>query len=225
MVEDEKVLEKIRRLFELAKSSNEHESAAAAAKAQELLQKYNLSMSQIPNGKKEAYVKDTVRLKNPESWAKTLYHTVAKNNNCKVVILSDGQIAVIGQRHNLEIVEYLYSQLETRIRKLSEAAWDLYGEGREGIYKRDFALGAISRLDVRLKRQVEVFTQTSPESTALVVTSGRELSQAVKHWFPHLRTSYGPTVGAGYGLGQAAGATMGINAGLAGGANSVRRLK
>ena len=137
MVEDEKVLEKIRRLFELAKSSNEHESAAAAAKAQELLQKYNLSISQIPNRKKEAYVKDTVRL----------------------------------------------------------------------------------------KRQVEVFTQTSPESTALIVTSGRELSQAVKHWFPHLRTSYGPTVGAGYGLGQAAGATMGINAGLAGGANSVRRLK
>lgn len=44
---EEEILERVRRLFALAKSSNEHESAAAAAKAQELLHKYSFRMGII----------------------------------------------------------------------------------------------------------------------------------------------------------------------------------
>lgn len=225
-MEEEKVLEKIRRLFELAKSSNEHESALATAKAQELLHKYNLEVSQVPTSTKAPYVKDTVRLKNQDVWAKSLYHVIAKNNGGYVVQLTGTpDIAVIGQRHSLTIIEFLYSQLEYRIRRLSEAAWDLYGEGREMQYKRNFAYGALERLSVRLKKQTETLKQESPESMALVVVANRELDNAVASWFPRLGVAKRVNVGAdGYSLGQVAGGSMAIHNGIAGSAG-VRRLK
>lgn len=42
-----KIIDKIRKLLRLAHSSNEHEAAAAAAKAQELLSEYNLSLDSM----------------------------------------------------------------------------------------------------------------------------------------------------------------------------------
>ena len=44
----EQVVSKVRKLFELSNSSNENEAALAAAKARELLSRYNLSMADLP---------------------------------------------------------------------------------------------------------------------------------------------------------------------------------
>ena len=42
-----RIIDKIRKLLRLSRSSNEHEAAAAAAKAQELLSEYNLSLDSM----------------------------------------------------------------------------------------------------------------------------------------------------------------------------------
>lgn len=223
MATEEAILEKVRRLFELAKSSNEHESAAAAAKAQELLHKYNLSQADIPTSEKEPYIREIIKLKNNTAWAKSLYNCVAKANGGYVVQVDDGMIATIGQRHNLDIIEYIYSQLEYRIRKLSETAWDLYGDGREAQYKASFAYGAIERLRDRLNRQKATIQAESKESMALIVVQDRELNQAVASWYPRLRTVSNKITGSGYALGQNAGSRIGINAGLTAGVGQ-RRL-
>lgn len=224
--DEQRMLEKIRRLFELAKSSNEHESAAAAEKAQELLHKYNLSLADLPGAKPERYCRDLVKLKNKARWAQSLYHVVSKANACQTVILHNGEhtIAVMGQRSNLDISEYVYAQLERRIRLLSESAWDLYGEGNPTQYMSSFAYGAIGRLDERLSKRTEAFRRESPESMKLMVVQGRELESAVKQWYPFLGSSRPDRVGAGYDLGAAAGSRMGINAGVGSGAGQ-RRLK
>ena len=44
----EEVLSKVRKLFELSNSPNENEAALAAAKARELLARYNLSIADLP---------------------------------------------------------------------------------------------------------------------------------------------------------------------------------
>ena len=44
----EQVVSKVRKLFELSNSSNENEAALAAAKARELLSRYNMSMADLP---------------------------------------------------------------------------------------------------------------------------------------------------------------------------------
>ena len=46
-MQDEKIIDKVRKLLLLSQSSNPNESASDAAKAQALIQQYNLELSQI----------------------------------------------------------------------------------------------------------------------------------------------------------------------------------
>jgi hypothetical protein len=79
------MIEKIKKLLRLAKSSNEHEAALAAARAQELLSKYNLdgedfSEREIP---KEAGMAETATVKKPASWVYQLASAVSGAFDCK----------------------------------------------------------------------------------------------------------------------------------------------
>ena len=47
VLELEKIADKIRKLFALSQSSNEAEASAAAAKAQEMLTRHNLSIASL----------------------------------------------------------------------------------------------------------------------------------------------------------------------------------
>ena len=230
MTDQEKILEKVRRLFELAKSSNEHESAAAAAKAQELLHKYNLSQHDIPTDEKEPFIEVKLRLKNRARWTGTLLNVLAKANGAYVVHTSDAynEYAVLGQKHTIEIVEFSYSQMEKRITWLADVAWDIYlgDEDSAVMYKDGFARGIINRLNDRLHKQVEEQRVESKESTALVVQHDRELTEYVRQVYPRL-TNRRVTFAAsdGYGDGQRAGRFLNVHAGVTGGAKGMRRLE
>lgn len=225
----EKTLELVRRLFELAKSSNEHESAAAAAKAQELLHKYNLTQADIPTAEKAPYIESKLRLKNTKQWAGILLNVLAKANGGYVVLVSPkyAEYSVIAQKHTLEIVEFSYAQMEKRIEWLAQTAWEIYeGDERSApIYKDAFARGIISRLSERLKKQVEEQRTESAASTALVVKADAELMNKVREIYPRLtraRSSY--VASDGYSDGQRAGRHLSVNAGVTSGASGVRQL-
>lgn len=53
-----RISEKIRRLLALSTSENPHEAALAAAKAQELLHRYNLEVSDIKAEQKPGFIQD-----------------------------------------------------------------------------------------------------------------------------------------------------------------------
>lgn len=230
MTDQEKILEKVRRLFELAKSSNEHESAAAAAKAQELLHKYNLSQHDIPTDEKEPFIEVRLRLKNHSHWAGTLLNVLAKANGAYVVHTSAryNEYAVLGQKHTIDIVEFSYAQMEKRITWLADVAWDIYlgDETSAAMYKDGFARGIIDRLSDRLKKQVDEQRVESKESTALVVQHDRELQTYVRSVFPILTYSkINFAASDGYGDGKRAGRFLNVHAGVTGGAKGMRRLE
>lgn len=225
--DQEKMLEKVRRLFELAKSSNQFESEAAAAKAQELLFKYNLDMGMLAE-KEVPYVKVEMKLKNRAKWAGTLLNTIGRANGCFVVhmtTMGDQYYNVVGQRHSIEVMEYSYQQMEKRIRWLSEVAWDIYlGDDPEGMYKESFCFGAVDALKRKLDTQVKMQT-TAPESKAVVLKQDAALMEAVKGWFPALGYSRRQTVsGDGWYEGKRAGNVLNVNPGLHGGGKGQRRL-
>ena len=212
---EERILEKVRRLFELAKSSNEYESAAAAAKAQEILHKYNLTRADVPESADAPYVKNNIRLASADRWRGRLMHVLAKANGAYLVSLGGADYAIMGQRHTLEIVEYSYQQMQRRIDWLADMAWQCYdGEGDARTFKSSFRDGIINSLSAKLTANKREMSNASPESRAMVAVADDRLSRAVAGWFPRLSSRRGNAYTHsqdGYSMGKAAGSHLNVN--------------
>lgn len=198
------IAERIRKLQALADSTrndNVHQAAAAAAKIQELLMKYNLALSDIPPELKEASSYDQYDMALGAStqdwgWRKQLLHKVAIYNFCDIVILDNAkhQAAIIGKSHNIEVVLYLYGYLWREIKRLARA----YGEQEQPAEKHwyaEFCNGAVSTIRKRLyDQQVQQKAETEA-STALVVVTEKELEEEKFRRFGVLKRGGGPKSG------------------------------
>ena len=102
MAADAKIIEKIQKLLALGTSPNEHEAAAALAKAQSLMEEYDLSMMDLEHRKADdGSILETdgevysVQGK-PEAWREKVAKAVAKTSDCWV--LSKGQKPVVNPK-------------------------------------------------------------------------------------------------------------------------------
>jgi hypothetical protein len=213
---NEKILERVRRLLALSKSSNEFEAAAAAAKAQELLFKHRLEMNEVPteDGKNasEPFERHTMKAENTATWRGTLLNVIAMNNDCSVIRLHgtfDGkkEYAVVGQKSNFEVCEYLYGYL---VQQIDAAAKKHYEMGRSDQWFTAFRFGAVNAVGETLKEQRRASAAT-PTGMELVVASTAALEKKTKELFPHL-TTRNQRIGdsGGYQTGQRDGAKIGI---------------
>src|SRR5262245_56441648 len=88
LMEKEKVIEKIRLLLKLSESPNVYEAAAAAAKAQELMFKYNLDLAQVEAVRPESaepYIQERFSVGGSSHWLKLLMFAIARHNFCQAV--------------------------------------------------------------------------------------------------------------------------------------------
>lgn len=157
---DAKVIDKIRKLLALGTSPNEHEAAAAVAKAQELMQAHDLEMAAV-QGDLKADPRSTVgegdtviaKAGKPSGWKVSLFEGVARSWDCYVVVreyrfveggYEKGQFgSLIGRHADLEMAEYAYSFLVGELERLAQdygktrwqEVWDLAAE--RGITKHE----------------------------------------------------------------------------------------
>ena len=194
-MEQGKVLEAIRRCLALSESSNEHEAAAAAAKAQELLFKYNLSMAQVEakadsSEEKTRVTKDYTHLqtaKNHGRWKAQLISRVARYNFCDTLFSGD-TVIVIGQPHNILVVQELYSWIAEQILRFAATACKTYsGFDRIPTFRRGFLESAALTVANRLYRQWAASKEASEMSTALVVTHEAAVKAYIEETWPVLR--------------------------------------
>lgn len=188
-----KIIEKIRRLLALSKSPNEFEAAAAAAKAQDLLFKYNLSTADIDiAGKSEeeygaAWFNDGVNSR----WRHMLLEAVASNSFCEAgrVIGRHGTYQILGKKSDIEIVTYLFNYLAETVERMA-AQYRGKGLGREWLnaYRRGLVIGiAVTLRGQRLKSEREA----GETSRALVISNIQKLEElkerfwAMQHSKPH----------------------------------------
>lgn len=129
----QRVLEKIRKLLNLAHSVNEHEAAAAAAKAQLLLSEYNLTMS----GLEEEEAAETLRAslndhktrQRLEPWAFMLAATVSTNFDCKYYHnQATGHTVFVGCGADSEVCAWTFGYLYKTL--LALASIHMRGPGR-----------------------------------------------------------------------------------------------
>ena len=190
----EKMLERIRRLLALSKSTNVHEAEAAAAKAQELLFKYNIDEADVPGAQKakSTYQKVLIELGEGRAvaWKRTLLFAVARTNFCTAFfshsIDSRGHLhrlnrmSLVGEPHNIEVVSYLLDYLSSEIIRLSEDLWYKEGTGSKSSWKTSFCYGAVQGVSEVLQIQADLDRQKYVHSTALIVLKDKDLSEAIE---------------------------------------------
>lgn len=219
------IAEKVRAL--LAKTvengATVEEAASAAAKAQELLFKYNLDLAAFGEGPEtNGYVNELHPLgaKNgvPVRWRRELFHAIAETNFCRSLHYTTGtpRMAVIGRPHDVEFVRYLYDYLAATLEAMARRDRERllrYGGKIEWLgFLNNYGVAAALVVRKRLQdRQLEMATQDQA-STALVVLSDQMLTKAQQRFYPNAKAGKSPLITT---ISQAAEAArmMGLEAG------------
>lgn len=231
----DQAIERIQKLLALSKSSNPNEAALAAAKAQALLFRHNLSMATVQAGLEDGaspYVADRFHIGGGTTWRRMLLAAIARNNFCRAVgYKGTSEVGIVGERHNIQVVQYLYGFLVAEIRRLADRGWAEHreqGEARgERAWKRSFHYGAVQMVSQRLAAQQQANARADSASTALVVTKSRELDAAYTKFFPKVNPGRKAVVRSddGYAAGVRAGQRIALNQSLDADAQAVRQLR
>jgi Protein of unknown function (DUF2786) len=220
---DDKFLDKLRKLAALRDhNDNQHQAAAAAAKLQELLFKYNLDMSAIAGAQDNTkmYQKWHEFLGHTE-WKKKLFYILCDTNFCKALYdpsMSD-YMWVVGKPHNKEAVVYLYEYLakeleyladfELGIQRLINIVQDKKSKVWAKTWRTSFMYAALPIIHDRLKEQWNQNSHENSQTMALVVTTGKELQDALNEHFPRRGYHSARKLGAIHADGSAAGKRVG----------------
>ena len=180
----DKILEKIKKLVahqESAKQMGSTEEAEAfAVKIQALLNKYNLSLAQLPADKIEEDVIDlNFKTKIPSIGGRSnfqIYSAIAKNNWCKVYL--DGGVKnnfiLVGSPQNVEIVKFIASivrpifvsvgKQKYKNEYLPDCTWKPVGLDT---YMRRFIQGCADGLNMKLAKEREEFIKDNDTAKAI----------------------------------------------------------
>lgn len=190
----ESILEIIRKCLSLSRSSSEHEAALAAAKAQELLFKYNLTMAEVQTDEKKRKSDRIIRTeqdltarKNDGKWQIHLASALARYNFCDLLYWSN-RVLFIGEQNNTEVCQELFHWLTIQLHQMATKAVREYtGWERKPVFRRGFYEGAVQIIRARLYEQWETLRQQSVKSTALVVSNSEAIQEYIQVNFPKVR--------------------------------------
>jgi hypothetical protein len=156
--------------LKLANSSNANEAALAAAKAQEIIDRYQLDISSAEYDSQEdardkepitdfGYSDPLESMKyNWACWIR-LTRCVAIANSCRTVMLHQERgsiIKIIGRPSDVSAARYLYGYFKAEVNRLLEE----YCKGHGRQWAGQFALGVVDAISEKLSSQREATFQT-----------------------------------------------------------------
>ena len=165
----QEAIEKAAKLLRLATSSNPHEAALAASRAQEIIDRYkltdvsaDLSGSQPDEPIRDFGVDPLDGGKKLDRWRWHLFLGIADGNQCKGYLSARGGIAIVGRPSDANTVRYFYSWLTREVDRL--AARDCVGYGRT--FWNNYRLGVVETVREKLKSQfAETLAKVKQEAT------------------------------------------------------------
>lgn len=167
---DKKIIQRVKKLLELAdhaKNNNVEEAAAAASKAQALIERHRIDAEMLNRGSSGPTWKTLKDKGNPSDWKLYLATILSKHNGCYVVKSpsydKDGEAWVIGETEDSEIVQDMYSYLVGELTRFCIAELlqvkMIVGSYPDPSYTKSYYLGAISSLEKRLIESKEAVRQ------------------------------------------------------------------
>ncbi len=240
--EKERLIDKIRKLMALSHSPNEHEAALAAARAREILDKYDLSLTEVEMNDEEI-IEHRVETgtKEPPLWMGRLALYVGKAFNCRIFRLY-GMMVFCGTKADTQVSEFTYTFLFRTVKRLCKehkasleksGIWNAQFRGRSGsrTYMKSYALGVVNAIDQKLREFVQSRDRMQKFEDFKKAT-GKDLvvikNQAVdryceklhlRHTQSHARVDY-----SGFEAGRRDGRSVQIHHGV-NGANDTRYLR
>jgi hypothetical protein len=241
----EEAIQKALKLMALAGSDNVHEAAAAAARAQEILRRYEIDATILstataePEEDIEDFMKkgaplDGDRYAKAVNWKCTLANVISKSHQCKT-FTSGGAINIVGQPSLVETVRYVYALLVGEIEKLT----DKNGKGCGRTWRNNYRYGAVAAIREKFEEaNVKVAAEVRAEyvnnplglvkvENALAKISAREAAvQAFvkKAYKLHSRSSSRTVDYAAYEQGKRDGKNINVNSARGALGNSVGKL-
>lgn len=213
--------------YNTANGCTEAEMQAAAAKAQSLMTRYNLSMAEIEvaEGKlnEEYTVERDVWNNYPGggtslTWRRSLLVTLCQFNFCESQFwrtqVNANLFQMVGQPHNIQMVKYLLAYLNRQMLTLSrdalkdaQEAESLSARVHPDRWRSSYLLGMVQGIHNRLQAQFNTDTTAEAGSTALVVVKEQELQEAVERLVGKLKVKSltvrsGSVQGSAYGRGM-----------------------
>jgi hypothetical protein len=231
MEDNNRIIDKIRKLLALANSSNEHEAALAASHAQRLLSAHNLAMADIESAQKpqsadkvEASVSKTL-----PKWVRHLSAGVCTAFDCQGIHHpATGKLTFIGVGADVQIAAYTFAYLDKTVRKLcitymKHHVDDNTPNRQRELMRQSYYLGAISTITSRLREQ-KVQTPITPG--ALVPIKEGLIKKAMSDIGPtrtvRSRRSY--VNSNAYTKGQEDGQQIGMHKGISGSTTSQKTI-
>jgi len=157
------IVDRIRKLLELSKSTNEHEAAAAAARAADLMRKYEIDQAVLAatapgETPPEEIITDGIGNKDGKStsWRVLIGQGVAAATGCRQWS-SGGRMEAMGTRSAVGTWNYLCQYLAREVDRLAGDAWDdksteLWSTNPRS-WKNAFRVGAAQVIRTRLIEQ------------------------------------------------------------------------
>jgi len=240
------MIEKIKKLLAKADSAKEigniAEAEAFAIKAQQMMLQYNIDRAKLLAETGQKYQMNEFHIdwagktnRHESDWVKELVISVAFGNLCKPIILSNsrpGFVAVLGQKHNVELVEYIVDQLVERARPMAKEVFkDYRGMEKRNTFIRGFLRGfAIGLKDKYMEEISKAKQQYDADNTnpmgLMIINNGEVLAKFVNQKYPHLGYAKSTRLSGsgGYEKGKIAGKNINISKGVGGSAINRKTL-
>lgn len=162
---NEKVIDKIRKLFSLSDSSNEHEAKQAMLMAQKLMAKHNLEAKDIVINEKSDVHEIECGDYGKKTWKRILASVISNNFRCKHFYNNRGRrgfiVVFVGILEDIEIAKEIYefaiNTIENNQKKIYRE-FQMLGQVTKGV-KKSYAMGFIDGLNDALEEQKEDIQQ------------------------------------------------------------------
>jgi hypothetical protein len=223
--------ERIRRLLALAESANINEAANAAAKASELLHKYNLQIEDIPvEGEPiDEYGAVLVDYEGHAMWRRSLLEAIARANNARTMYYAGSSKGkIVGREHEQEITLWTYTYLAGELSRIAKREYKLTSQIiPPRTWHTSFYLGAVRVISQRLRELRRANMEESAQSTALVLNRDALAVQAMDKLVGRTTTVHARSNNvnaSAYMKGQSVGQNIGLNRPITGSQSRQKQL-
>lgn len=166
--ERDKLIDKVRKLLSLSGSSNEHEAALAAERAQEMLAKYNLTLAEVEQTRTNTEIKQTVTT-GSAPWRIMLGDSIGKLYFCTYFFVDHShpgtrkfkhrQHYYVGEPQNIMValmmLEYVANAIIKASRKAHAAARVDFNVDSIPKFEGSFKNAATVRIGHRIRERIE----------------------------------------------------------------------
>lgn len=196
--EKDRIIDKVKKLLALSRSSNEHEAGLALENANKLLMKHNLEMADIDEVSLNDIIEenDLISGKRIMSWKINLLDAVMRLNGCQILMHNvrngNKRISAIGKKHNIEVSVSMYEYLiKTMDRNLKEKQKDDIIDPFS--YRMGFCSAISRKVNDIIREREQNKNDFNNACTALIVLDKALVNQFMNEKYKNIKESKSKT--------------------------------